>query len=520
MAAENPEKLVGKLVSALLAEQAGQVGLKVGLRKIWEYCRGKQDDPFKPDDFPRSRYAKLMERSKFNMLAPLVKMRAQSLEIVGYRSNKPNATNARSWQLWIDNRLDSRQTQVWQTAIKYGIAYGLTTRGTKLDENGEDKPSAVMTAYSPRDSYAYYQDPANDEWPLYFIHVNNLITGETDRLPAFGLEDKNQRARVTFFDDEKKIVFVQGESQDEWVVEEYEVHDYGVCPVVRYTAELDLEGEYHGIVEPLIRTQDRLNETLFDLLMTQTFNSFKIKVISGVMFGDTDEDGTPVDSPESAAKARSQKLRSSQDSTWAFADPDTKAYTLPETSMSPFIDAAKFVMNQFAIESQTAPQNFLGEIGGNLAAEALDALENSSNKLDLQLQRSFGESAAQQLRLAASIAGYEDEANDYSLQVVWQTVQRRSLAQVADALGKAAVMLQAPVEELWGMLPDVSLEDVERWKTLREQQKAEDLANQFLTGGGNNANPSATADSSAQLQRATAAANEPANLSSARPVQE
>lgn len=519
MAAQNPGKLVGKLVDQLLAEQQGKHGYKIGLRRIAEYCRGKQDDPFKPADFPRSRYSQLMERSKYNLLEPLVRMRAQPLEIVGYRSNKPNATNAKSWQFWIDNRLDSRQTQIWKTALKYGIAYSLTRRGLKSDENGEDQPSAVMTAYSPRNSYAYYVDPANDEWPLYFISVRGLIYGDgNERLPNFGAEDK---ATVEFWDDEKKIVFTQGDDDNQWIASEPDYHDYGVCPVVRYTPELDLEGEYRGIVEPLMRTQDRLNETLFDLLMTQTFNSFKIKVISGVMLGDTDEDGNPDTSDESTARARRQKLEVSQDSTWVFADPDTKATTLPETSLSPVIDASRFVMNQFAIESQTPPQNFLGSIGGNLAAEALDALENSSNELNQELQRSFGESAAQQLRLAARIAGIEDEATDYSLQVIWKSTQRRSLAQVADALGKAAVMLEAPVEELWGKLPDVSLEDVERWKKLREQKKAEDLVNGLLMGGGgDNANASAASSSGQQVRRSTEAANESSNLGNAKPVTE
>ncbi|MFD4857334.1 phage portal protein [Streptomyces atratus] len=72
-------------------------------------------------------------------------------------------------------------------------------------------------------------------------------------------------------------------------------HGMGVCPVVRFTPDIDLEGRVTGIVEPIIPIQDRVNQSVFDLLVAQTFGSFKVRTIAGMAPPiELDADGKPV----------------------------------------------------------------------------------------------------------------------------------------------------------------------------------------------------------------------------------
>lgn len=475
MAASDPIGLINdKLLSEFLSAQTSGKDF-AGMKRIDEYYRGIQDLPFKPHDASRA-YRSLMERSQLNLLDLVVNTRAQGLLAEGYRSDDPDASNAKAWDYWTNSRWDSRQSQVWRTALTYGVAYATAVMG-KNQFTGAMSP--VLTAYSPLRSMAFYDDMANDEWPEYFIIVKGLR--------GRSRVDWNSPSKVsiTFMDDELIIQYVQGDEENVWREVSRTPHGAGVCPVVRFVSDLDLDGRYTGEVEPLMKAQDSLNQTLFDLMMTQTFNSFKVRWVSGVMVGEVDEDGNPC-SPEQAS---ANKLRMAQDTFLAFPDADTKVGALPETALGPFIDSSVFSIRKFAIKSQTPPQNFLGDIGGNIASDALSALEASSSKKTRNFQRVFGESIGQLLRLASKLDGNVTDATNYALQVNWIDPETRSLAQIADAWGKIAVMLKVPVEQTWEHIPNIDLDTVKRWKEAKKIQDAKDRA-LLMAGGGNGTNPS------------------------------
>ena len=98
----------------------------------------------------------------------------------------------------------------------------------------------------------------------------------------------------------------------------------------------------------------------------------------------------------------------------------------------------------------------------------------------MKRQASFGESWEQVMRLAAHIAGEEERAADFNVQVKWRQLEPRFLAQAADGLGKMAQMLDIPVEVLWERLPGWTQQDVERTKAIlasRPDRLAEILEN-------------------------------------------
>ncbi len=121
----------------------------------------------------------------------------------------------------------------------------------------------------------------------------------------------------------------------------------------------DLEGRAPGEVEPLIPVQDRINQTVFDLLEAQTFGSFKVRHVSG-MAPQLDEHGQQV------------PLAVDQRRFLMAADLDTRWGQLNETDLRPLLESADAAMRHMAVISQTPPQDVLGNLA-NLSAEALAA---------------------------------------------------------------------------------------------------------------------------------------------------
>jgi hypothetical protein len=64
----------------------------------------------------------------------------------------------------------------------------------------------------------------------------------------------------------------------------------------------------------------------------------------------------------------------------------------------------------------------------------------------------------------------EETWDDTSAQVVWRDTTPRSLAQVADALGKLAQLLDVPPRALWERIPGVTETDIKRWELMAEDR--------------------------------------------------
>jgi hypothetical protein len=54
------------------------------------------------------------------------------------------------------------------------------------------------------------------------------------------------------------------------------------CPVTRFAAAVDLEGRTLGVIEPMIALQNRINQTVFDLLVAQTYASTMVRTVTGM----------------------------------------------------------------------------------------------------------------------------------------------------------------------------------------------------------------------------------------------
>lgn len=333
------------------------------------------------------------------------------------------------WLPWLRNRMPSRQRAIHRAALAYGYAYTTVMPGDT---------GAVIRGRSPRDMYAVYQDVVEDEYPMYYLIVrgDHRIVVDEEAAYTLGWE----RGELRFI--------------------EYKVHNLGVAPAVRYSNQIDLEGRTPGEVEPFIPVAKRINKTIFDRLLIQHHNSWKVRTATGL------------EDPKDDVDNEKRKLLLRQSDILTGGD-GVQFDTLDETSPEGMIKAHESDIEDLAAVSQTPAHALTGRMI-NLSA---DAIEEARSMLDLKAgerRMGLGDSHLQTLRLSSWVEGREQDAEDFTLVMDWADMGSRSMAQAADALGKMATMLGIPPEKLWDRVPGVTPDMAEAWlEYKRENPSAE-----------------------------------------------
>ena len=402
------------------------------LRTIDKWLRNPRElDPLELPRGATREHKALRDLSDTPLLGTVVTTMSQGLYVDGY-SAPDRREDASGWRTWLANDFETRQSAIHRAAISYGTAYVTVTPG--VDADG---PRSVMRGVSPRKMLAVYQDPAEDDWPMYAIRSDP--SGSSYMLRVY---------------DEEAVYYLSvdsGGSDFEFI--EWREHPAGVCPVVRYTNLLDLDGRADGEVEQLVPIAARHRKTVYDRLLTQHYNSWKVRTIAGLQdFADSQED----------ADAKKLKLR--QDDILVAEDHDTRFGTLDETPLDGFISAAGADKDDLSSVAQIPSTVFGHSKIANLSADAIAELRAGLNQKLFERKASFGKSHAQALRLANYLE--TGEQGDVAARMQWRDMSPATISQVVDALGKAVDQLGVPAEGVWHMIPGVSRADIEDWGRL------------------------------------------------------
>ncbi|ANT41108.1 portal protein [Streptomyces phage Nanodon] len=452
MADTSPASLAKQLLSILDRDSAR-------LDRIDNYLHGKHDDPYMPPQAD-DEYKLLAKRAVSNWTPLLVNTPAQALYVDGFRpgtagGSLPRAAESDSseWSHWQRSRLDARQAAVYKGALTYGHAFTVTER--------DKKGNVVTRGLSPRRTSALFEDPANDDTPYAALTVTAWPKGEA--VGKARMWDGTTEYAVTFksLGDDEGVKVVKGKR-----------HGASECPVTRFAASVDLDGRTIGVIEPMIPLQNRINQSVFDLLVAQTYTSHEVRYATGMAppiqrdpeTGDPilDENGQPKPIPMNHNARR-----------FLFAeDPDVKFGSLPGGPIGSLIDSIDMSIRHLAAVSQTPPHHLLGQIA-NLSAEALLAAETALSRKIAEFRAIFGESWERVFRLAAELSGSAASADDFSGEVIWRDMESRSLAQAADALGKLKEQLGIPAKGLWKRVPGVTQTEFEDWEELAEDEDAQ-----------------------------------------------
>jgi hypothetical protein len=469
---------LANVVQWLLAGRRAESGR---LSLIHAYLKNRICDIYVPKS-ATAEYKKLVDQARFNILPLLVSSVAQGLFVDGYRPAN-TADNSPVWdRVWQPNRMDARQAGLYRAALQYGVSYATVLPGRLRDQ---DVP--VITPWSPRRMTALYADPVNDEWPEYAMSVGlprPVITADspTQMVCTISVYD-DQFVYETDVPSTLVLPQQDGDRVDPLpfegvVIDPQKVkvkeHGLGVCPVVRFLESFDdLDDGPQGIVYPMLSAQRQLNQTTFGLLMAQQYAAFKQRWVTGMAIAE-DADGNPVE-PWNAAVNR----------VWQSDSVDTKFGEFSETSLDGYLNSRDKTLLYVASARQVPPHTLVvGNSVSNVSAEALAALE-AGHQLDIgEHKTAFGEAVEQMLRLCGLAVKDTDTWEDTSAQVVWRDTTPRSLAQVADALGKLAQLLDVPPRALWERIPGVTETDIKRWELLAEDRDALGNISQLLAAPG------------------------------------
>lgn len=413
------------------------------LDPIHQAVRGETNRLYVPRSATEE-YRRLVGQSRFNVLPLVIGTLAQALYVDGYRNSAGEMSPM--WEVWQANRMDARQGGLYRTAIEYGVSYALVLRGA---------PVPQITPLSPRRCTAVYEDSMHDEWPQFALvsgpRKGHATVYDADAAYPLELPDEGSDAAPR----------LAGPPMQ---------HGLGVCPVVRFLDSYgDLDEGPQGKIEPLIPVQEQLHQTTFSLLMAQHYGAFRQRWVTG-MAVPVDESGTPYE-PWQAAVSR----------VWHAEEADARFGDFAQTDLGGYLESRDKALLYVASIAQIPPHNLIVGSGiSNISAEALAALEAGHRQDVAEHQTSFGESVEQMLRLCGLAAADPSAWADTSAQVVWRDTTPRSLAQVADALGKLAAQLGVPPRALWERIPGVTQQDIRTWEQMADDDDALGRLEQML----------------------------------------
>ncbi|MFF3673558.1 phage portal protein [Streptomyces sp. NPDC002120] len=431
------------------------------LTRIDRYCRGRHAAPFLPRK-ANPEFRDLAKRSINNLIPLIVDAPVNSMTVEGYVRGEGSRSLPPEWDDWTRNRLDERQSHVHRAALEAGHSFV-----TVLPDRQAPQKASVR-GYHALDFMAHYREPAYDEYPLYALFVENIS-------PVIGSEEPVKG----FFIDGTHVYDLEFKNDAPRVVGVPRAHGMPVCPVVRFAPQLDLKGRSTGLVEPVLPTQDRINQQQLNQLIAQHYTSFAIRYATGLSpVPLLDENGNEQYTDDGHLKVIPPVIDPA--TMLISADPATKFGSLDGASTKDMQDSIEQAIRHMCMVTQTPPTYLLGQMA-NLSADALAASEQAFMRRVSEIQSNFGEAWASVMRLCAFIRGDQAGYEDTDSIVMWADKGNRSLAQSADA-GLKLTQMGIPPEIVLRKMPGFSETDIEEAiKLMEERQEEQQLVNKLAT---------------------------------------
>lgn len=415
-----------------------------------DYAAGRQTEPYIPNYAdPTNRI--LAERATLNLMRLAISVPAQISYIDGY--SRKNDLDPAEWKVWHASNMPAKQTRLFISSLTYGQGY------TMLANPGTDKRRIDLL--SSRDTICFFEDAVNDVTPVWALTIKSFPNKEAD-------------GRAIYMD-AQRIVHLDFDGASFTVTENGDQpHSLGITPLVRWPAVLDDRGYAKGVVEDLVTIQDRVNQSAFDLLVTQSFGAYKVRTAAGLvgepLFAD---DGSPL--VDADGRQVYGPIEVSQRRILAAEDPATKFGTLDETPLDGYISALDGAIKHFAVTAQLPPHSLMGSLA-NLSAETLQAAMAQTTRFTQMLKGSWGDAARTMMQLVAKDLQITDGIEPENTEIRWRDMSDHTLAAIVDALGKGSEMLGIPGRGLWSRFPGATDSEIKKWEDLRD----EEIANGFM----------------------------------------
>lgn len=361
---------------------------------------------------------------------------AERLEPVGYRSKLGRDAEEAAWRRWQASDLDAQAPLCHDNALQTGQSFVLV-----------DPTSADITIEHSGQMIVAYQ-PGSRRVVAAALKAWDGDSGDTNAtlfLPNSVHKWRSSDAGVNWADRDEVT---------EHTLDAVTVTEFAANP----TAKPHLFGGGVSEYASVLSIQDRINKTVFDRLVTAEYQAFRQRWIVG---------WSPELDPDTKLPRAEQVQKAAQATLWTFdADPaDVKLGEFGQAEFAQFIKATEADVNAMAAISKTPPHYLLGAMV-NISGEALTAAESGLSAKTRKHARNFGAKWEQVMRHAALVEGDADTAGDVEGEIVWGDIEHRSWGEQVDAVLKMGA-LGVPTEALWERLPDVTPQDVIRWRGMR-----------------------------------------------------
>ncbi|MGW6531466.1 phage portal protein [Streptomyces venezuelae] len=386
------------------------------LDRWWNYYCGKHPLPSLPKNAAQA-FLEFQRKSRTNFCRPVADAPVHRLQVLGVTSGDGNPDDdALRW--WQANRLDSRQKQVYRTAMAQAQAYVIVgPHPTRTEESG--KPSPLITAEHPRQ----------------VIVEHSPATGERAAALKAWWDDIDRVGRAIVFLPHGLQRYVTPERRGEqlpwgpesWVADgEFETHDLGAVPVVPFECRPNLmeepEPEFAGVLD----IQDRINLGVLNRMTAARYSAFRQGYVTGHKFRKRTDPATGLEVVE-------QPFVPGPSSLWASEGENVKFGQLDATDLSGFLKEHESDVRDMLVLSHTPAYYFASDLV-NISADTVNALDVNHLAKVGEHQETFGESWEDVLALSAAQAGVE---RDYSqAEVRWADARRLNPSVIADAASK------------------------------------------------------------------------------------
>lgn len=447
--AENPTpqtRLRDTLLKAL-DERARTIDL------LEAYYDGNHPLPEPPDRMTKYRQARdafvnLSRMGVTNYVRLVADAPAERLRVTGFRFGDPKnlRNDDDAWAIWQRNHLDADSTTLHHKAFVTGQAGMLVWPDRGEAQITVEHPRHVIVAYtagSYRQRAAalkqWIDDDGTKRVVLYLPDAVYKYRGVSDQATLdAGIPEEFEQW--------------QPGTDDTWPIK----NPLGVVPIVEFRANPDLRPSTYGggtsEFAGVLSIQDRINKTVFDRLVTAEFQAFRQRWAVG---------WTP-DNPNEGMTASMAHMM-----TFPANEADEQPVQVGEFSQADvtgFLKGVEADVGAMAAITRTPTFYTLGASISNISGDTLKALQAGHIAKCESHRDNFTESHEEVLRLALR-AENNPRADDQSSMLVWRDIEHRTWAETADAVVKMQA-LGVPKEALWAMLPNVTPQDIERWKVL------------------------------------------------------
>lgn len=435
------------------------------VQTLERYYAGDHPLPRPPDKMQHYReaanaFGTLSKMGATNYVKLVADAPAERLRVTGFRFGEIENLDADpvAWRIWQRNHLDADSGTGQHKAIVTGQSFVLVWPTDGLAEVTIEHPAQAIVAYAPG---SYRRRAAGLKCWVDDENMRRVVLYLPDKVYKWSLAVPDGNEPIV--EDSAEYARWQPTTDETWPI----VNPLGVVPLIEFRANPDLIpspfGGGQGEFATVLSIQDRINKTIFDRLVTAEFQAFRQRWAVG---------WTP-DDPNHGIQASMSHLMS-------FENENVTVGEFAQADFRGFIDAVESDVQAMAAITRTPSFYTLGSIS-NISGDALTALQSGLIAKTEAHRDNFGESWEEVLRLALQAEG-DARASDESSTVLWRDIEHRTWAERADAILKLSAV-GVPREALWAMLPNVTPQDIERWRVMAAEEALFAPETEQVTGG-------------------------------------